>query len=191
MMDLTLKSLPNTIEVRGRDFAVYTDFRIWLRFSIEFNAWRNSGCKGVLNIRYLFMNELPTFESAIDYTGILEFAFPKSVVPHGSIDGDQVLFYEYDGDYIYSAFLQQYGIDLLETDLHWHKFKALLNGLIGTKLNDIMGYRSYTGQSNKNLDIQYRRLKEAWLPPSQETIEDLEEEEKFNNYFGDQKAPEP
>lgn len=185
MMDLTTKSLPNTIEVRGRDFAIYTDYRIWMRFSIEFNAWSNNGYRGILDIRYLFMNELPEFRSVNDYSSILEFAFPRTVIPHGSPDSGPILFYEYDGDYIYAAFLQQYGIDLLEANMHWHKFKALLNGLFGTKLNDIMGYRSYSGRSDKNMDVQYRRLKEAWLPPYEETEEDLQEEKEFNNYFGD------
>ena len=185
MIDLTKKSLPNTINVGGRDFAVYTDFRVWMRFSIEFESWKNKGYKGILDIRYLFMNQLPVFQKIEDYSGVFEFAFPKSVIPNGSSDGDPVLYFEYDGDYIYSAFMQQYGIDLLNADIHWHKFKALLNGLSGTKLNDIMEYRSYTGKSNKDLDSQYRHLKDTWMPPYVETEEERQEEEEFNNYFGD------
>ena len=34
MMDLTNKSLPNTVRVGGRDFSIYTDFRVWIRFEI-------------------------------------------------------------------------------------------------------------------------------------------------------------
>ena len=38
----------------------------------------------------------------------------------------QVYSYEYDAKYIYSAFLDQYGIDLNDIEyLHWFKFKAL------------------------------------------------------------------
>ena len=37
--------------------------------------------------------------------------------------------FEHDAPYIYSAFLQQYGIDLVEEDLHWWKFRALLVSL--------------------------------------------------------------
>ena len=33
MIDLTEKSLPNTIQVQGRDFSIHTDFRIWMRFN--------------------------------------------------------------------------------------------------------------------------------------------------------------
>ncbi len=36
MLDLTQKSLPNAISVGGRDFSVNTDFRIWMRFAMEY-----------------------------------------------------------------------------------------------------------------------------------------------------------
>ena len=36
--------------------------------------------------------------------------------------------YEQDAQEIYSAFRQVYGIDLMETELHWWQFSALLSG---------------------------------------------------------------
>lgn len=46
-------------------------------------------------------------------------------------DGSEppVMDYEQDADAIYASFLREYGIDLLETDMHWVKFRALLSGL--------------------------------------------------------------
>ena len=174
MLDLTQKSLPNAISVGGRDFSVNTDFRIWMRFAMEYREWSLSDGKTPLDIRYLFKNSIPVFTDINEYIGILQFAFPQNVVPHSdSSSGDDVLFYQYDGDYIYSAFMQAYGIDLLETDLHWHKFLALMNGLPDcTRLSAIMGYRSYTGERNKDESTIYRNLKEAWMPPYEETEEE-------------------
>ena len=37
MLDLTAKSLPNTIRIHGKDFSIYTDFRVWMKFIIEAN----------------------------------------------------------------------------------------------------------------------------------------------------------
>lgn len=49
---------------------------------------------------------------------------------------------EYDSEYIYAAFLEQYGIDLSDIPyLHWWKFLALFKGLHDCKMTDIMGYR--------------------------------------------------
>ena len=53
MLDLTQKSLPNAISVGGRDFSVNTDFRIWMRFAMEYREWSLSDGKTPLDIRYL------------------------------------------------------------------------------------------------------------------------------------------
>ena len=82
MLDLTQKSLPNTISVGGRDFSINTDFRIWIKFAVEYREWTLDGGKIPLDIRYLFKNNIPVFTDINDYIGILQFAFPQNVVPH-------------------------------------------------------------------------------------------------------------
>lgn len=59
-----------------------------------------------------------------------------------------VLDYAIDADYIYAAFLSQYGIDLLDVkELHWHKFLALFKGLKDDEMIcKIMSYFSYSGK---------------------------------------------
>lgn len=55
----------------------------------------------------------------------------------------QLISYIKDDALIYAAFMQQYGLDLAETELHWHKFRALLDGLTeDTQLVKVMRYRS-------------------------------------------------
>ena len=49
-----------------------------------------------------------------------------------------------DSEYINCAFIQQYGIDLIKADLHWHDFLSLFNGLRETKLTDIISARYYS-----------------------------------------------
>ena len=99
MIDLTKKSLPNTVLVNGKDFTIYTDFRIWMRFTIELEAWRKEEFQGILDIRYLFKDRLPEFTKIEDYGGIFAFAYPSNIIPKRSnIDGENVLFYQYDGD---------------------------------------------------------------------------------------------
>lgn len=183
MIDLTKRVLPNTVMVGGRAFPIRTDYRIWLRFSIEFEKFRLNGMKGELDIAYLFTGELPVFCCIEDYSDILLFAFPVSAVPKGEPSSGRILDYEIDADYIYSGFLETYGIDLIDIEnLHWHKFNALLHGL-SAKLTDIMGYRSYTGEKIKDQEEVYRRLKNAWELPERMTEEEKQEEEEFNRFF--------
>lgn len=78
---------------------------------------------------------------------------------------------KYDGDYIYSSFLQAYGIDLLEVQdsLHWLKFNALINGLPdNTKLMQVMQIRNWKPQDGDKADhiSKMRRLQEQYALPS-------------------------
>jgi len=59
-------------------------------------------------------------------------------------DNKKVVDFEEDGEYIYSSFFMDYGIDLIEQQgkLHWKKFLALFQGLSDqTKIKEIMSIR--------------------------------------------------
>lgn len=140
-MDLTNNSLPNTVRVNGREFSIYTDFRTWMKFA---NSLKYIKQGHTADVMYLFKNEHP---GRIDFSedikeprGILAFANPQHEIPRGESSGVITLDYEIDADLIYSAFLGQYGIDLVDIEeLHWHKFLALLRGLnASTKLHEVM-----------------------------------------------------
>ena len=47
-----------------------------------------------------------------------------------------------------------------------------------------MGYRAYTGEKIKNEAQMYRALKDAWMPPYEETEEEKAADEEFEKYFG-------
>lgn len=180
MIDLTQKSLPNTIEVNGRLFSIYTDFRIWMRFEISLMEHRNAK---EIPVDYLFKNEKPVYCNVRD---LLAFSRPRRDIPRpvrGTSD-EIILDYKQDADLIYAAFLQQYGIDLMDVEeLHWHKFLAMIHGLKGTKLDEVMGYRCYTKQRDKTID-PYEEMKEAWRLERPLDEEEQAELDEFNRLFG-------
>lgn len=71
----------------------------------------------------------------------------------------RVLDFEYDGEYIYSSFMLDYGIDLINEQgrLPWKKFIALFQGLSEhTKIREVMRIRSMdipnpTGKNEKQI----------------------------------------
>lgn len=177
MIDLTQSSLPNTVNVNGREYSIYTDFRVWLRFE---RALKNSHGEGVLDISYLFKNERPIYTNI---KSLLEFCRPKRDLPRpvrGTSSDAVVLDFDVDADLIYAAFIQQYGIDLIDVpELHWHKFLALLHGLKGTRLDEVMGYRCYERQKNKDID-PYEELRDAWAIEPALTPDEEADLEAFN-----------
>ena len=87
--------------------------------------------------------------------------------------------YEHDDQYIYSAFLSQYHIDLQEVDyLHWWKFRALFSAMDENCLmSKIMGYRAMKipqdmPESQKKF---YRKMKVEYALPDLRTEEEKEQ----------------
>lgn len=180
MIDLTEKNtLPDTVIVEGREFKVHTDFRVWMKFEISLTKMNRDD---LLPIEYLFPGDAPRY---CNINSLLEFCRPKHELPRQVFGNSNtiVLDYELDADLIYSAFLGQYSIDLVEIEhLHWYKFLALLSGLNdSTRLREIMGYRCYE-PSNEKEEIWRSKLKRAW-EIDRITMEEKEELDKFSNLF--------
>lgn len=97
----------------------------------------------------------------------------------------QIYSYEFDDKYIYSAFMEQYGIDLNHINyMHWWKFKALLEGLNeNTQFVKIMGYRAIDLSKIKDKEERkrYKELQSIYTLPDMRTIE--EKEADFANAF--------
>lgn len=174
MIDLTKKALPNTITVDGKAYSIYTDYRLWLRFMIDVEDKKSD-----FDVSYLFKNEMP---ERVGISTLMKFASPKNELPRPVEHSNDVLLdFKLDSDLIYSAFMGQYGIDLVDIEhLHWHKFLALLSGVTeGTKLYDVMGYRAYDKNQKGN---PYEKMKKAWKIEKQ-LADNQEEAEAFEKLF--------
>lgn len=85
-------------------------------------------------------------------------SFPRKIA---GINNKQPFDFEEDADLIYAGFLQQYGIDLQEEDMHWWKFMILLENLgADTRLNRIMEYRT-VDTASKHLSKEQRKFYQA------------------------------
>ena len=98
--------------------------------------------------------------------------------------GKQIYSYEFDDEHIYSAFMEQYKIDLNSIKyLHWWKFKALFNDLNeNIQFSKIMSYRAMDLSKIKDKDMkkQYRKLKTLYALP------DMRSEEEKESDFADE-----
>lgn len=90
----------------------------------------------------------------------------------------QIYSYEFDDEYIYSAFMEIYKIDLNSIKyLHWWKFKALMNSLSeNTQFVKIIGYRAIdlSKIKDKDMKLNYKKLKKQYALPDMRTTEQKE-----------------
>lgn len=184
MLSLTKAYAPEAVTVDGAFFAIKTDFRYWVLFS-QMLAEEN---RLLTDFDFLYQNEIPQDRKA-GFDALFDFFVNKKELPRifGEGDNINVLDYEQDAELIFAAFLEQYGIDLIEENLHWWKFKALLSGLHGTKLNEVMGYRCYDENDKTDWKQAMKLNKKRWELPEKRTGEEKAAIDEFDKLLGDKK----
>ena len=128
MIDFSLsrtkkKALPDTVEVDGSVYDIRPGFRNILKIlRLQNDPDVLDGHKAELLCRWFFDGEAP--EAWAEAFGHFVRAGDEPELPAGERDFD----YEFDAPEIYASFRQLYGIDLMDEDLHWWQFRALLGG---------------------------------------------------------------
>ena len=131
----------------GTEYPIHSDVREWIRFeSLLANADVPESLKFFIALRLIFADNVPDdFHAAHEFVSWF-YRGGKELPANGgsdiSLTSRRVYDLEYDSEYIFAAFLEQYGIDLSDIPyLHWWKFIALFKGLHDCKMTDIIGYR--------------------------------------------------
>lgn len=171
MIDLKKTGLPESVEVEGGLYYIQTSFKYWLRF-LGLLEDKDTPPK---DFDFMYKNKKPS--NRLDgLLALVQFGNPPQILPRiqKGEAGEKIIDYTIDADYIYAAFLEQYGIDLVTSNMHWYKFQALFRGLHDTKLNEIIGYRLYehTGGKKTDHDRQMEELRRAWELPLEADEED-------------------
>lgn len=180
---ILLDYLPETVEVNGIEYPVNSDFRAGIIFEKILHDDELDNEEIVYTALDLYyIDERPdNIQDALN--GILYFYScggkkkdqensPKAQ----SINQPRIYDFDYDADYIFAAFLTQYGIDLNEIEyLHWWKFQALFKSLEShNKIVEIMGYRATDLGKIKDKKERSRiaKLKVIYAIPEHLTVED-------------------
>ena len=186
-MNIIIDLLPTTVFIDDIEYEINSNFRV----SILFEMMMQDGSisdeeKGRLALS-LYYKVLPhdLGKAAEQISWFYRCGKEREVGKGGerASRAKQVYSFEYDADYIYSAFLTQYGIDLQDIDyLHWWKFKAMFTTLNDdNKISKIMGYRSIeiNNDMSKSEKVYYREMKRIYKLPDSRT--EQEKEDDFHN----------
>lgn len=180
MIDLSVKGLPNAIEVGGEPFLIKTDYREWLRFGSLLKEMGNELYP--VDFLYLFEDEIPPGRDFVNEL-IHFYAAPEVTPKKDGTDRKPLVDFVLDGSYIYASFMAVYGIDLVDTDMHWHKFNALFQGLPDDScIKNIMAIRGYK-KNNRSFERCQQEARELWALPEEHMT--TEEEEEINREIND------
>ena len=177
-MNILTDPAPKTVIVGGAEVPINSDFRASIRFEmlmedpsipdLEKTVKALSLYYDVDHLGDGFMPPAPLEESL---EKMLWF-YRAGKDENGAVSarkGAQIYSYSFDDEYIFAAFLEQYGVDLQDIPyLHWWKFKAMFLGLkADSRIVEIMGYRSIdiTSKMSNEQKQFYRKMKKQFAIP--------------------------
>lgn len=189
-MNILIDALPDYISVGGRKYSINTDFRIWLEFDRTMRLENVSIKDKIMMVSKLCFDKercpiLPRDAKEI-MDGLLSFFLcgkvnsPKGKKEWATGKTERAFCFCQDSDYIYSAFLTQYGIDLLSIPyMHWYVFSALFRGLEeDRRIMKIIGWRlcDTDGIQNKDKKEYLRKMKDFYALSDNRTEREREED---------------
>lgn len=176
-MNMLLDLLPTEVEINGQMYEIKADFRTSILFELlMFDEDISEEIKYFQALNLYLPNLPPTkdFEEALKkilwFYGCGKDDKESKGKNNSNSSREAIYSFEYDDEYIYSAFLSQYNIDLQDVEyLHWWKFKAMFKGLSeSNKIVEIMKYRAIDLNSIKDKEERkfYKKMKDIYSLPN-------------------------
>jgi hypothetical protein len=169
-MNILIDILPNEVTIDDLDYDINSDFKTSMLFELMMSDNELDNKQKIKQALRLYYPKIPqNTNKAMDQL-LWFYRCGKDIITsksNSSAKGKstQIYDFDFDDDYIYSAFLDQYGIDLQDANLHWWKFKAMFNSLKeDNKIVKIMGYRSIDLNKIKDKDekLHYKKMKDLY-----------------------------
>lgn len=164
-MNFFYEAFPDTVNIRGEEVHIITDFREYIRLLDMLKCDELSNLQKQIILGEYFLNEIPVDEEAI--SALTAFVAMETCDPSNNGDeenGEQeapqknLFSYVIDYPFILAGFLRDYGIDLERVEyLHWWKFRMLFDGLSDdTEIKQRIMYRGIDLSSIKDKDERKR-----------------------------------
>lgn len=188
-MNILIDNPPKTVIIDSVEYEINSNFRESILFELLMQDEDLTKEEQITQTLDLYYPKIPhNLEKALNKViwfyncGKEDNVKTKSKSNGSSTKAKKIYSFEHDAEYIYSAFLSQYKIDLADIDyLHWWKFKALFTSLNkDNKIIEIMGYRATELSDIKDKEQRkyYKSMKEMYDIP---TNQSKDEEEKINS----------
>jgi len=189
-MNLLVEELPIAVEIDGREYPIYTDFRHCLLAIIAFEDTTLTNFERRAILLANLYPKLPhdTVQAIQMAVKFLDGGKSSDSGEEGG-SGPRVYSFSKDSDLIFSAFMQTHNIDLVDTEyLHWWKFLALFSDLGSeTAFCNLVALRKRvkTGKASKEERQAAHEMGDRFDVPELDmrTLEEREKEAEFLNLF--------
>jgi len=191
-MNLLIDKVPEFVEIENQRYPINSSFRAAILFEQLMQDDALSDLEKIREALLLFYGE--TSGPIVEKTEriIWFYSCGKDGADHSKTEEKRqgktsrhIYSFEHDAEYIYAAFLSQYGIDLQETvDLHWWKFMALFKSLSAdNEICRIMQIRAMELDSSMSAKQKerYLKLKRLYALPDMRT--EQEKAQDFSKAF--------
>lgn len=169
MKNILTAKLPTSINVFGKKIEVYTDFKKWIEFELEYEKDIKSS-QIIMSLLELVkdkeMINSNNLEEVVNQLLLFYNCGEKVDDENKSQNKSSKIMYSFDKDQymIYSDFIRFYDIDLTEVNMHWWKFKKLFIELpLSSSVKEAMKFRTIKITSKmtveqKNYYLKMKRL---------------------------------
>lgn len=179
--NLLINQLPQHTDSGMR---IRTDFRESIKFELlmqDRTIEDDKKIRMILNLYYYRPEQITDIKKALEEVVWFYSGGDKKENTNRTAKNNnkkQIYSYEFDAEYIYSAFMQQYRIDLNSIKyLHWWKFRALFVNLNeDVMFSKIMQYRAIQLNTIKDNEMKkfYKKMKRLYALPDMRTEEEKE-----------------
>lgn len=192
-MNILIDLLPVKVVINGIEYAINSDFRTSILFSILMDDSRLNEDMKVMQALTLYYPVIPSTKYRKEAIEKIMWFYrcgkeKDTTTSKGKGNNKRILDYEVDADYIYSAFMSQYKIDLQDINyLHWWKFKSLLDSMNeDNRLFKIIQYRSIdlNGIKDKEQKRFYKEMQKRYSLDNNLSKEELNQLEEWNKKLG-------
>lgn len=201
MFNLIIEKCPEVVNISGHYLDIATDFKDILKILDIIESAEDLQYASYNALNRFFKGNVPgDMETALEVfkqfmsmdpnqinvdEDETEDSTPTSLDSDEDEEEDEQFFsIVYDSNYIYAAFLQVYGIDLAQVNMHWWRFKSLIKGLpSGTKLSEIIEVRSQELPKDSKSRMIVSRLKEVYKLPTKDKHDEKQAENALDALF--------
>lgn len=180
-----MQTYPKYAEINGKQYPINTDYTVALACFDAINDEDTNDIERAYSVVGLLFGEdtvIENMDKAIEIAGTYLRCGRKQEDNKEPLDID----FDYDRSLITSSFMNDYQIDLENTNMHWWKFNSFLSGLTDTCiLNKVRDIRNYDISEIKDIKTRQKivKQKEKVAIPIKHTKKEQEEIDEFEAWL--------